>query len=217
MTFGATPSPSPRPPQRSRARRFVPLGIAAWMVLEIWLLTVVAGATNGLTVFLLLVAGVILGGYVVKRAGRRAWRNLTESLQTTGDPAASGSFESSDDAESAGAKSGRGRSGSGKSGNGKSGSGNTLPMAGGLLLMIPGLVSDALGLLCLFPPTGKLIQRRAEKLMTRRSGHGYAPGTFGDAFQQARMHRPDGKVVQGEVIREDEPSSPRRQDPPLTG
>ncbi|MEV5122425.1 FxsA family protein [Streptomyces decoyicus] len=222
MTFGATPSPSPRPPQRSRARRFVPLGIAAWMVLEIWLLTVVAGATNGLTVFLLLVAGVILGGYVVKRAGRRAWRNLTESLQTAGDPAASGSSASSDDAESAGAKSGRGRSGSGKSGNGKSGSGksgsgNTLPMAGGLLLMIPGLVSDALGLLCLFPPTGKLIQRRAEKLLTRRSGHGYAPGTFGDAFQQARMHRPDGKVVQGEVIREDEPSSPRRQDPPLTG
>ncbi|MFD0170120.1 FxsA family membrane protein [Streptomyces decoyicus] len=217
MTFGATPSPSPRPPQRSRARRFVPLGIAAWMVLEIWLLTVVAGATSGLTVFLLLVAGVILGGYVVKRAGRRAWRNLTESLQTTGDPAASGGTASSDDADSADGKSGRGRSGSGKSGNGKSGSGNTLPMAGGLLLMIPGLVSDALGLLCLFPPTGKLIQRRAEKLMTRRSGHGYAPGTFGDAFQQARMHRPDGKVVQGEVIREDEPSSPRRQDPPLTG
>ena len=206
MTFGATPSPSPRPPQRSRARRFVPLGIAAWMVLEIWLLTVVAGATSGLTVFLLLVAGVILGGYVVKRAGRRAWRNLTESLQTTGDPAASGS-SSSDDAKSA----------DGKPAGGKPGSGNTLPMAGGLLLMIPGLVSDALGLLCLFPPTGKLIQRRAEKLLTRRSGHGYAPGSFGDAFEQARMHRPDGKVVQGEVIREDEPSSPRRQDPPLTG
>ncbi|MFJ5800954.1 FxsA family protein [Streptomyces decoyicus] len=222
MTFGATPSPSPRPPQRSRARRFVPLGIAAWMVLEIWLLTVVAGATSGLTVFLLLVAGVVLGGYVVKRAGRRAWRNLTESLQTAGDPAASGSSASSEDAKSAGGrsgagKSGNGKSGSGKSGSGKSGSGNTLPMAGGLLLMIPGLVSDALGLLCLFPPTGKLIQRRAEKLVTRRSGHGYAPGTFGDAFQQARMHRPDGKVVQGEVIREDEPSSPRRQDPPLTG
>ncbi|WP_030984963.1 FxsA family protein [Streptomyces sp. NRRL S-1813] len=217
MTFGATPSPSPRPPQRSRARRFVPLGIAAWMVLEIWLLTVVAGATSGLTIFLLLVAGVILGGYVVKRAGRRAWRNLTESLQTTGDPAASGSSTSSDDAKSADGKPAGGKSGSGKSGSGKSVSGNTLPMAGGLLLMIPGLVSDALGLLCLFPPTGKLIQRRAEKLMTRRSGHGYAPGSFGDAFQQARMHRPDGKVVQGEVIREDEPSSPRRQDPPLTG
>ncbi|MGW7578082.1 FxsA family protein [Streptomyces sp. NPDC054765] len=215
MTFGATPSPSPRPPQRSRTRRFVPLGIAAWMVLEIWLLTVVAGATNGLTVFLLLVAGVIVGGCVVKRAGRRAWRNLTESFQTTGDPAAPGSRAPSGDSASADAKSGGDRSGSGKYGSDKSGSGNTLPMAGGLLLMIPGLVSDALGLLCLFPPTGKLIRRRAEKLLTRRAG--YAPGSFGGAFQQARMHRPDGKVVQGEVIREDEPSAPRRQDPPLTG
>ncbi|GAO10520.1 hypothetical protein TPA0598_07_02440 [Streptomyces lydicamycinicus] len=175
------------------------MGIAAWMVLEIWLLTVVAGATNGLTVLLLLVAGVIVGGYVIKRAGRRAWRNLTESFQTAGDPAAAGNSPS----------------GNGRSGNDKPGSGNTLPMVGGLLLMLPGLVSDALGLLCLFPPTGKLMQRRAEKLLSRRAG--YAPGSFGDAFQQARMHRPDGKVVQGEVIRDDEPPAPRRQDPPLTG
>ncbi|MFE9142311.1 FxsA family protein [Streptomyces tubercidicus] len=214
MTFGATPSPSPRPPQRSRARRFIPLGIAAWMVLEIWLLTVVAGATNGLTVLLLLVAGVIVGGYVTKRAGRRAWRNLTESLQTAGDPAASGNSPSGH-GRSGDDRPGNDKSGNGKSGRDKRGSGNTLPMAGGLLLMLPGLVSDALGLLCLFPPTGKLIQRRAEKLLSRRSA--YAPSTFGDAFQQARMHRPDGKVVQGEVIRDDEPPSPRRQDPPLTG
>ncbi|UKY54198.1 FxsA family membrane protein [Streptomyces inhibens] len=195
MTFAATPSPSPRPPQRSRARRFIPLGIAAWMVLEIWLLTVVAGATNGLTVFLLLVAGVIVGGYAIKRAGRRAWQNLTESFQAESDPSAPRKPASS--------------------GERQSGSGNTVPMAGGLLLMVPGLLSDVLGLLCLFPPTGKLIQRRAEKLLTRRAS--YAPGSFGDAFQQARMHRPDGKVVQGEVIRDDQPPSPRRQDPPLTG
>ena len=82
-----------------------------------------------------------------------------------------------------------------------------MPMLGGLLLMVPGLVSDALGLLCLFPPTGKLIQRRAEKL---RSPVGrLRPGPFGDAFQQARMHRPDGKVVQGEVIRRRRAFRPR--------
>ncbi len=166
------------------------MGIAAWMVLEIWLLIVVADATNGLTVFLLLLAGVIAGAYVIKRAGRRAWKNLTESLQAGRDPAAPPKDPAS-------------------------GSGNTLPMLGGLLLMVPGLVSDALGLLCLFPPTGKLIHHRAEKVLNRRAA--YSPGTFGDAFQQARMHRPDGKVVQGEVIHDDEPPAPRRQDPPLTG
>ncbi|MFJ9616321.1 FxsA family membrane protein [Streptomyces noursei] len=188
MTFGATPPPSPRPP-RSRARRFAPLGIAAWMVLEIWLLTVVGGATNGLTVFLLLLAGVLVGGAVVKRAGRRAWRNLTGALQTGDAPEAPRE-------------------------TGSGGTGNTLPMLGGLLLIVPGLLSDVLGLLCLFPPTGRLILRGADKLLTRSGS--FIPGSFGDVYQQARMHRPDGKVVQGEVIHPDEPPAARRQDPPLT-
>ncbi|MFJ9848672.1 FxsA family membrane protein [Streptomyces sp. NPDC101150] len=199
MTFAAVPPPDPRPPQRSRARRFLPLGIAVWVVLEVWLLIVVADATSGLTVFLLLVAGILAGALVIKRAGRRAWRKLTETLQAA-DPTAPRESTSS---------------GSGASGSGASGNGNTLPMIGGLLLMVPGLVSDAVALLCLFPPTGKLIARRAEKLLSRRSG--YAAGSFGDAFQQARIHRPDGKVVQGEVIRDDERPAPPRQDPPLTG
>ncbi len=30
-----------------------------------------------------------------------------------------------------------------------------------------------------------------------------SPGSLQDAFQQARVRRPDGKVVQGEVVRED--------------
>ncbi|MEU9115380.1 FxsA family membrane protein [Streptomyces sp. NPDC048483] len=192
MTSGAIPPPSPRPPQRSRARRFIPLGIAAWVVLEIWLLIVVADATSGLTAFLLVVAGMVAGALVIKRAGRRAWRNLTTSMQT-GAPATGPTASDKD----------------------TSGQGNTLPMLGGLLLMVPGLVSDVAALLCLFPPTGKLIQRRAEKLLSRRTA--YTPRSFGDAFQQARMHRPDGKVVQGEVIRDDEPPTPPRQDPPLTG
>ncbi|MFI9228216.1 FxsA family membrane protein [Streptomyces rimosus] len=193
MTFAATPPPRSRPPQRSRARRFVPLGVAAWVVLEIWLLTLVADAAGGLTVLLLLVAGMVAGGYVIKRAGRRAWKNLTESVQQGG-PAASGASAGPEEQKS-------------------SGSGNTLPMLGGLLLMFPGLLSDAAGLLCLFPPTRKLLHRRAERLLTRQVR--YTPGGLGDAFQQARMHQQDGKIVQGEVIREDEPPSPRRDDPQL--
>ncbi|MFK8850889.1 FxsA family membrane protein [Streptomyces sp. Ac-502] len=196
MTFAATPPPRSRPPQRSRARRFVPLGIAAWLVLEIWLLTLVADAAGGLTVLLLLLAGVVAGGYVIKRAGRRAWKNLTETMQAGGDPAAS-----------SGATANPGERTS-------SDSGNTLPMLGGLLLMFPGLVTDVAGLLCLFPPTRKLLHRRAERLLTRQARR--TPGSLGDAFQQARMHQPDGKVVQGEVVREDEGPAPRREDPPLT-
>ncbi|MFD5647229.1 FxsA family protein, partial [Streptomyces anulatus] len=55
MTTG---TPPPTRPRRSRARRFLPLALAAWLVLEIWLLTLVASAAGGLVVLLILVAGV---------------------------------------------------------------------------------------------------------------------------------------------------------------
>ncbi len=183
MTFGAQQQTlDSRPPRRGRARRLVPLGVAVWVVLEVWLLTLVAGAAGGLTVLALLVGGVVVGSYVIKRAGRRAWRRLTESLQTPG--AAPAPAE---------------------------GGGNALTMLGGLLLMVPGLLSDAAGLLCLFPPTRSLLRRAGERWLNRPAG----PGTLGDAFQQARMRQPDGKVVQGEVIREDDRPGPRPQGPQL--
>ncbi|MFF8812639.1 FxsA family membrane protein [Streptomyces pactum] len=188
MTTGASQLPRPPRPRRSRARTLVPLGIAAWLVLEIWLLTLVADAAGGLTVFLLLVVGVVLGAVVVKRAGRRAWRSLT----------------------------GRARAGE----QAGPGGGNTLPMLGGLLLMLPGLASDAAALVCLFPPTRALLHRRAERFVERRVGAMGAGGPdLGNLFQQARMHRPDGKVVPGEVVRDDEPhpGRPHRDDPQLPG
>ncbi|GHF38034.1 membrane protein [Streptomyces mashuensis] len=161
-----------RPQRRGRARSLLPLGVAAWVVLEIWLLTLVADAAGGFTVLLLLVAGVVAGSVVIKRAGRRAWERLTRSLQSPGAEQPDG------------------------------GGGNALTMLGGLLLMVPGLLSDAAGLLCLFPPTRALLRRTLGRRLKRTAG-------LGDAFRQARMQYPDGKVVQGEVIREDGPAGPR--------
>ncbi|QHY94354.1 phage T7 F exclusion suppressor FxsA [Streptomyces sp. S4.7] len=201
MTTGAPP---PAAPKRSRARRIVPLGIALWLVLEIWLLTVVAGATNGLTVLLLLIGAGILGSVVVKRAGRRAFRNLTETLQQAQRQQQNPDAEASD--ESAGTS-----------------SGNGFLMLGGLLIMLPGLISDAVGLVLLVPPVRSALSRKAERSLERRMRDA-GPGGLGDAYQQAqqaRMSRPDGKVVQGEVIRHDEPRPPGGSDrdgtrPPLT-
>ncbi|MFI2781531.1 FxsA family membrane protein [Streptomyces sp. ALB3] len=178
MTTG---TPPPNRPRRSRARTLLPLGVAAWLVLEIWLLTVVAGAANGFTVLLILVAGAVLGAAVIKRAGRRAFRNLTETLQQMpGQPGAPATR-----AETPAA-----------------GKGNGFLMLGGLLLMIPGVISDAAGLLLLLPPVRAVLGRHTERSLDRRM-RAAAPGGLSDAFQQARIHRPDGKVVQGEVIRED--------------
>ncbi|MGP4000077.1 FxsA family membrane protein [Streptomyces sp. 8N706] len=187
-------------PKRSLARTVLPLAVAAWLLLEIWLLIVVADAFGGLTVLLLLVAGVVLGGYVIKRAGRRAWRGFTANLQRA-------------QAAQAGGQPGDGP------GTDDESSGNTLPMLGGLLLMMPGLISDALGLLCIFPPTRTLLHRTMERSLSRRMRSARV-GTLGDAFQQSRIHRPDGKIVQGEVIREDRTGAERRDEddprPPLT-
>ncbi|MGW1887280.1 FxsA family membrane protein [Streptomyces sp. NPDC001970] len=192
MTTGVQ---TPTAPRRSRARTLLPLGIAAWLVLEIWLLTVVAGAAGGLTVLALLVGGGVLGAVVIKRAGRRAFRSLTETLQQQ----QSGVVPTASE--------------------GRPGSGNGFLMLGGLLLMLPGLISDAAGLLLLVPPVRAALGRYAEKSLERKMRQA-APGSLGDAFRQARIHRPDGKVVQGEVIREDvRPTPPRRDEgsrPPLT-
>ncbi|MGW7055753.1 FxsA family membrane protein [Streptomyces sp. NPDC054887] len=190
MTTG---SPPPTAPRRSRARTFVPLGVTAWLVLEVWLLTVLADAAGGFTVLLLLVAGALLGAVVVKRAGRRAFKNLTETLQR----------------QQAGETPAQRRLGSGSG----------FLMLGGLLLMLPGMISDAAGLLLLVPPVRTFLGRRAERSLERRMSAA-GGGRLGDAFQQARMNRPDGKVVQGEVIRQDGSPAPRRDEdgprPPLT-
>ncbi|MEU0388495.1 FxsA family membrane protein [Streptomyces chartreusis] len=190
MTTGAQTPGNPSRPRRSRLRTFLPLGLAAWLVLEIWLLTVVAGASSGLVVFLVLVAGLVLGSVVIKRAGRRAFRNLSEALQQ----------------QQSGVMPAAARPNS---------EGNGLMMLGGLLLMIPGLVSDAAGLLLLLPPVQKAVSRTAERTFERKLREA-DPGTLGGAFQQVRMHRPDGKVVQGEVIRDDRGDAPREPRPPLT-
>ncbi|NEC63367.1 FxsA family membrane protein [Streptomyces sp. SID9727] len=195
MTTG-TPPPTAR--RRSRARTFVPLAVAAWAVLEIWLLILVADAAGGLTVVILLAAGIVLGAAVIKSAGRRAFRNLTETLQRMpGQPGGEGSSPVAPE----------------------SGRGNGFLMLGGLLIMIPGLLSDAAGLLLLIPPVRRALSGYAERSLDRRMRTA-APGGFSDAFQQARIHRPDGKVVQGEVIRDEPPRDrPGPNDeprPPLT-
>jgi len=75
--------------------------------------------------------------------------------------------------------------------------GTAVSIVGGLLLILPGLLSDLLGLACLFPPTAALLRRVPARLLRRGSG------PIAEAYrlqEQLRIHRPDGKVVPGEVI-----------------
>ncbi len=189
MTTGAQPPTHSARSRRSRVRTLAPLGVGLWLVLEIWLLTVIAGAAGGFTVFLLLLAGVVCGGAVIRRTGRRAFRNLSRTLQ--------GGERDADDLR---------------------GGGSGLLILAGLLLIIPGPVSDVLGLLLLLPPVRQVVSRATERAVQRRI-RAAVPGTLTDAFQQARMRRPDGRVVQGEVVPDDEPPAKGPDEgprPPLT-
>ncbi|MEV1024559.1 FxsA family membrane protein [Streptomyces sp. NPDC050264] len=186
MTTGTPPRNQPAGARRSRLRTFLPLGVAAWVVLEIWLLTVVAGAVGGFTLFLLLAAAFVLGAVVIKAAGRRAFQNLSETIQRQQQPGA--------------VEAGEQRS-----------QGNGLLMLAGLLLMIPGLVSDAFGLLLLVPPLRAALSRYTERAIERKMSVA-TQGAFGGAFQQARMKQSGSTVIQGEVVREDEGPRGHRDD-----
>ena len=194
MTFGTsdrTGRPTRRP-RRPWARTLVPPAVAGWAALEIWLLTVVAGRIGGPAVLLILLAGFLLGGLAVKRAGRRAWNSLAAAVRPApprpGEP---------DTEPSAGVATAQGAG---------------TEMLGGLLLMVPGLVSDAAAVLCLFPPTARLLRAAGRRVAGRAGRRGHPAGPFGGAFQQARMRMPDGKVVPGEVIREDRRGDGRHRD-----
>lgn len=158
-------------------------------------MTVVADATNGFVVLLAILAGFVLGAAAVKRAGRSAWQNLAASVQQQNSQGAQGEPE--------GAGPGPRPAGGGRTG---------LQMLGGILLIIPGFLSDAIALLLLFPPTRKVVGAVADRAGARamRRHPSPEPGTLGDLFQQARqaedqarMRRPDGKVIQGEVVDKD--------------
>ncbi|MFJ9772496.1 FxsA family membrane protein [Kitasatospora sp. NPDC101157] len=192
MTQQATPT---RPVPRSRLRRVLPLLITAWLVLEIWLLVLVGSWLGGFAVLLLLIAGGVIGGSLIKRAGLKA---LSAAIEQSKDPRSE-----------------------------QPQTGTTMTVLAGLLLIVPGFLSDLVALTLLFPPTRALwraVGRKvADKAIRSTSPVGAAP--FADAVrlqEQLRIHRPDGKVIQGEVVDpETGPRGPQGPDttyrPPING
>ena len=81
-----------------------------------------------------------------------------------------------------------------------------LVLVGGTLLLTPGFVTDVAGFFLILPPTrplarralGWLLARRATRKVSRRGGR--SPGERGE-------WRGGGRVVPGEVIREDPPDT----------
>lgn len=159
----------------SRRRWPVWLLVVAFVVvplLEIVVLIQVGQVIGPWWTILLLVADSVLGSWLIKREGGRAWAALRTALATGRMPAR----ELADGA---------------------------LILVGGTLMLSPGFVTDALGIVLILPLTRPVARRVLSRVFARRLAG--APGTRPGRGQ--RTHRPgpgpEGPVVQGEVVDDD--------------
>ncbi|MCD0450067.1 FxsA family protein [Actinocorallia sp. API 0066] len=79
-----------------------------------------------------------------------------------------------------------------------------LILLGGGLLIVPGFVTDVVGLLCVLPFTRPLVRRLVMVWAARRAARLGPPPGFPGTFQGG----PQGGVVRGEVIEEDDAPPP---------
>ena len=141
-----------------------------------------------------LVAGAALGLYVMRRAGSTWWQALRGRIRT--DPAVPGG-------------------GAVVTGppDGAAAARAALLFLAGLLIFLPGFVSDAIGLVLLLPPVRGLLQTATAAWFVRRFTSVTGPGGV-----QVWTRR--GRVVPGQVVREDgspgdqPPAGPPSQLPP---
>ncbi|MEV0644403.1 FxsA family protein [Phytomonospora sp. NPDC050363] len=94
----------------------------------------------------------------------------------------------------------------------------TIAFLGAVGLMLPGFVSDVIGLLCVLPPTRALLRPVARRLLESRMGSGSAQNMFGPRRVRTEAGMPEqaptgevieGDVIEGEVIDPDDDKGPR--------
>ncbi len=160
----AVARPAAAAPELTVRRSLAPALLVALIVVPIAELYVVVqvGQALGLGWTLtLLVANALLGGYLLRREGRRTWAAFRAASSR-------GSLPTAEVADGA------------------------LVLLGGALMLTPGFLTDAVGLLCVLPPTRPLLRRVLLAYTARRvlggivGGSGQEPG------------RGDGRVVDHE-------------------
>jgi UPF0716 protein FxsA len=176
----------------STRRRRVPgwLLVVAFVVIplvEIYVIIQIGQVIGPLWTILLLIADGILGSWLVKREGARAWRALRIALDERRMPAR----ELAD---------------------------GMLILVGGTLILSPGFVLDAVGLLCILPLTRPIGRRILSRVISRKLvGVGFPTTGFptargapagGPTGGGGPYRGPDDGVVQGEVV-DDGPEPPR--------
>ncbi|WP_432573501.1 FxsA family protein [Kineococcus sp. SYSU DK005] len=174
-----------RPVRRVRPSRAlaVLLALAALLALEVWLLAQLAHVVGSAGVLALLLVETLAGVLVLRRAGRRALAALRAAGPLSG----------------AGPAARTGAAGPERVGDA------LLVGVGGALLVLPGLLTDLVALLCLLPPSRALLRRLGARLLRSRVRRalrraGLDPNGPLGAHLGARGAGGAGRVVDGEVV-----------------
>lgn len=151
------------PRRRGRLGWLLVVALVVVPLLEIYVLIQVGQVIGPWWTILLLVVDSIIGSWLIRREGGRAWRALTTAINSGRMPAR----ELADGA---------------------------LILVGGTLMLSPGFVTDAFGILLILPVTRPAFRRLLTGFVTRRvvvsaMGDPRRPGTG-----------PQGPVVRGDVV-----------------
>jgi UPF0716 protein FxsA len=142
-------------------------------LLEIYVLIQVGQVIGPWWTILLLIADSILGGWLIRREGRRAWQALTTALN-------SGQMPAKELADGA------------------------LILIGGTLMLSPGFVTDALGILLILPLTRPVARRVLTRVVSKRLAAGWVDVRMDGRTDGREEPRPGpgGPVIRGEVVDE---------------
>ncbi len=139
--------------------------VAAFVIVplvEIWTILQVGKVVGAWWTIVLLVLDSIIGAWIIRREGGRAWAALRQATSA-------GRMPTSELADGA------------------------LILVGGTLMLTPGFVTDAVGILLILPVTRPIARRMLATVVERRllsgPGNGRRPGPPAD-----------GPVVQGDVV-----------------
>ena len=138
-------------------------------VLEIYVVIQVGEVIGVGWTVVALVAESVLGAWLVRREGRRAWRTLVGEL--TGGGLTGAALASGATADGA------------------------VLLLGGVLLLTPGFITDLFGFLCVLPFTRPLFRRALVGLVARRyapAGGGFGPTQQFGTIEGRVVDRPDG-------------------------
>jgi UPF0716 protein FxsA len=134
-------------------------------LVEIYVIIQVGQAIGPWWTIALLIADSILGSWLIRHEGSRAWRALRDALD-------SGRMPAKELADGA------------------------LILIGGTLMLAPGFVTDAFGILMILPVTRPLFRRLLTRVVANRLVV-IGPGTV-----RRPGPGPDGPVIRGEVVDE---------------